>query len=147
MGMVLAGLGFVSGCLYCVRILNKITGILLVFALFWYTLGVSLMTGEFVQARNRFRDQGLKASLGRYAFGFSFAAWACLFLAIISFFIAGKKEHDHVYRTGKERRSSSRGSITNGTAPTTTERGRFNYVPFYKRNRHVAANGFDKETV
>lgn len=39
----------------------------------------------FVQARNAFKDEGRSASLGRYAFGFVWGAWAALFIATILF--------------------------------------------------------------
>lgn len=144
MGMTLAALGFISGCLYCVRILNKITGLLLTFALFWYSLGVTMMTAEFVQARNRFRSAGRSASLGSYAFGFAWASWACLFLSIIFFFIAGKSDRDNKYLTRKERRTSGTSSV-----PASRTRGRFN-MPFGKRRNPSIGetNGaLDKETV
>lgn len=37
----------------------------------------------FVDARNSFRNAGLSASIGRYAFGFSWGAWAAMFLSSI----------------------------------------------------------------
>jgi hypothetical protein len=41
---------------------------------------------EFVQARNVLSAAGFQSSLGTYAFGFTWAAWACLLLSTLLFF-------------------------------------------------------------
>lgn len=70
-----------AACLSCFRIGSGFAGILCGIAWFWFTLAASLMTAEFVQARNRFHDAGLAARLGRYAFGWTWGAWVAITLA------------------------------------------------------------------
>jgi len=83
-------------------------------------------SSEFVMARNRFHDAGLAASVGRYAFGFTWGAWACLTLATIMLFLGcglgGRKEQ---------------------TATTTrAERsGRGSNLMFFRRQRSRGARG------
>lgn len=103
-GMASTVLAFFTALLApCSRLGSGISGSILVWTLFWYTLGVSLMTAEFVQARNRFRDAGMSASIGRYAFGFSWGAWAAIFLATIFLFLGcgagGRSEKTRTRRT------------------------------------------------
>lgn len=44
--------------------------------------------------RNEFRNHGHTAKLGRWAFGFTWAAWAAMFLATIFLFTGvGQKSH------------------------------------------------------
>jgi hypothetical protein len=52
--------------------------------------------------RDRFRDAGLAANIGKYAFGFTWGAWAAMFLATIFLFLgcgAGGRSDDHVRTT------------------------------------------------
>jgi len=78
----------------CSRLASGISGILVLNALFWFSFAAAMMTAEFVQMRNEFHHQGRMAKLGRYAFGFTWAAWACLFLATIFLFTGvGQKSH------------------------------------------------------
>ncbi|KAL8890741.1 MAG: hypothetical protein Q9205_003765 [Flavoplaca limonia] len=58
-------------------------------ALFFQTLTAALMTAAYVQGRNAFRAVGRRAVLGRYNFGFMWAAVACLFLATIMLCVGG----------------------------------------------------------
>ncbi|ESZ90716.1 putative SUR7 family protein FMP45 [Sclerotinia borealis F-4128] len=86
----------------CSRLGSVVGSLTTMSALFFFTLGASLMTAEFVKARNQFRSAGMSASIGRYAFGFTWAAWACLFLASIFLCIGGM--------TGESRRNRRRES-------------------------------------
>lgn len=66
-------------------------------ALGFQTLFAALMTAWSVLGRNHFRSAGQDASLGRYAYGFTWAAVACYLLSTIFFCIggsAGKKNRD-----------------------------------------------------
>jgi hypothetical protein len=71
-------------------------------------------SAEFVQARNQFRSAGISASIGRYAFGFTWGAWAAMFLATLFLFLgcgAGGRNDDKVRSTGSTgffRRNRSR---------------------------------------
>jgi len=71
-------------------------------ALFWQTLAASLMTAWTVQARNVFLANNQTASLGRYAYGFTWGAVACLLFATVLFCAAGSG--------GRSRRRSVRSS-------------------------------------
>ncbi|KAL8710241.1 MAG: hypothetical protein Q9220_005172 [cf. Caloplaca sp. 1 TL-2023] len=91
-------------------------------ALFFQTMTAALMTAAFVQGRNSFRSSGRTATLGRYNFGFMWAAVAALFLATVLFCVGGvtgKKDKGYTKRTGgksffgrkKSTASRSRGSF------------------------------------
>lgn len=71
----------------CSRLASGLSGLILAIALFWMTLAASLMTAVFVKAYNEFRSAGISSSIGRYAFGFTWGAWAAIFLATIMLFI------------------------------------------------------------
>ncbi|KAG8534338.1 uncharacterized protein KY384_001182 [Bacidia gigantensis] len=58
-------------------------------ALFFQSIAAALMTTAFVKGRNLFRSNNRTASLGKYNFGFMWAAAACLFLATVFFLCAG----------------------------------------------------------
>lgn len=107
----------------CSRLAAGFSGAILTFALFLYSLGVSLMTAEFVQARNAFRSAGLNASIGRYAFGFSWGAWAAIFLATVFLFLgcgAGG--------SSREDKRASKAARTNGGGMTSN-------LGFFRRQR------------
>jgi len=78
------------------RLASGLSGLIIGFALFWMSLAAALMTVTFVKARNEFRDAGMDASIGKYAFGFTWGAWAAMFLATIMLFLGcglgGRKE-------------------------------------------------------
>lgn len=94
----------------CSRLASGLSGIILMGSLFFFSLAASLMTAEFVQARDRFTSAGMSAHIGRYAFGFTWGAWAAIFLATIFLFLgcgAGGRKDDNV-------RSSRSGAATSG---------------------------------
>ncbi|KAI8221495.1 Protein SUR7 [Colletotrichum sp. SAR 10_99] len=82
-------------------------------ALFFLSIAVSLMTATFVKARNAFRAAGHDAEIGTYAFGFSWGAWAALFIATFFFFIGirGDKGHKGPSRFSRKRSVRSRRSF------------------------------------
>jgi hypothetical protein len=47
----------------------------------------TIYRAEFVQARNAFHSAGVRANIGSYAFGFTWGAWAAMFLATIMLFL------------------------------------------------------------
>jgi len=69
------------------RLAAGLSGFLVANALFWMSLAASLMTAEFVQARNAFHRNGMTASVGRYAFGWTWGAWGAMFIATILLFV------------------------------------------------------------
>jgi len=98
--------------------------------------------------RNRFHDQGRSAHLGKYAFGFSWAAWFCLLIACAFFFHAGRKRD--AYAHSRRNRNSTSSGVINGVsagAGVETTREKRSPFDFYKRQRHIAADEpFAKET-
>ncbi|MCJ1341268.1 hypothetical protein MMC09_006564 [Bachmanniomyces sp. S44760] len=72
----------------CTRIGAYLSGLLCSVALFFQTLTAALMTAAYVMGRNDF-NMATTAILGKYAFGFMWAAMACLFLSTILFFVGG----------------------------------------------------------
>ncbi|KAL9025345.1 MAG: hypothetical protein Q9196_005814 [Gyalolechia fulgens] len=76
----------------------------------------------FVQGRDAFRSRDRTASLGRYNFGFMWAAVACLFLATLLECVggvAGKKDRTYTKRTGGRtffgRKKSTRSTRSRGS--------------------------------
>ncbi|KAK0628220.1 SUR7/PalI family-domain-containing protein [Bombardia bombarda] len=87
-GLFFEVLAFFSAFLACCsRLGSAITGLIALAALLFYTIAVSLMTATFVKMRNAFVADDREASLGTYAFGFSWGAWAALFISTVLFFM------------------------------------------------------------
>ncbi|KAL8916471.1 MAG: hypothetical protein Q9208_008503 [Pyrenodesmia sp. 3 TL-2023] len=90
----------------CSRIGSFLSSAMCSVALFFQTITAALMTAAYVQGRNAFRSQDRTATLGRYNFGFMWAAVAALFLATLLFCvggITGKKDNSYSSRTGGRR--------------------------------------------
>jgi len=88
-------LAFFAGFLaLCSRLGSAFTGLISLVAFFFLTIAVSLMTATFVKMRNVFLSDGRSASLGRYAFGFSWGAWAALLISTVLFCLARHKRRD-----------------------------------------------------
>jgi len=112
-----------AACLSCFRIGSGLAGLLAAMAWFWFTLAASLMTAEFVEARNVFRKAGMSAKIGTYAFGWTWGAWACITLAVGFLFfgaaVGGSSSNNDNVRTnkssnryfGRQRSTRSRGSF------------------------------------
>lgn len=86
---------------------------------------LTLPSSAFVKGRNLFNSNGQNATLGKYAFGFEWASFACFFLAMILFCIGGaaskksssgsKKNKQGGFFKGRRSASTrSRGSFING---------------------------------
>lgn len=91
------------------RLASGLSGFILSIGLFFFTLAASLMTVTFVKARDRFTDANLDAHVGRYAFGFTWGAWAAMFLATVMLFFGC------AFGRGRDtttRRSASAGGAT-----------------------------------
>ncbi|KAL2198459.1 SUR7/PalI family-domain-containing protein [Corynascus similis CBS 632.67] len=111
-------LAFFSGFLaLCSRLGSALTGLISVVALFFLTIAVSLMTATFVKMRNVFAREGRDASLGRYAFGFSWGAWAALLISTVLFCLARHKRRDN----------------TAAATATTNGHARRRWLPFGRR--------------
>ncbi|MCJ1255779.1 hypothetical protein MMC24_003596 [Lignoscripta atroalba] len=105
----------------CSRIGSYLSSLTCSVALFFQTLTACLMTAAYVIGRNNFIGNQQTASLGRYAFGFMWAAMACLFLATALLCLAGvtSKKSDKTYskKTG--------GKSFFGRKKSTRDRGSF----------------------
>ena len=102
---VLIGLFFAVCSLFlglaalCSRIGSFLSGALCSVALFFQSLTAALMTAAYVIGRNDFRSNNMTANLGKYNFGFMWAAAASLLIATVLFCAGGAAD-----------RSGSRGS-------------------------------------
>ncbi|KAJ4509698.1 Eisosomes component [Exophiala dermatitidis] len=102
----------------CTRLGSYLSGLLTTLAMGFQAIQVSLMTAAYVKGRNNFHRNGQSARLGRYAFGFEWAAFACFLLSTILFCLAGSARRDTTTSTrrgffkGRRSRSTrSRGSF------------------------------------
>lgn len=85
---------FFAGFLACFgRLGAALGGLVALVALVFLTIAVSLMTATFVMMRNAFVENNRSASLGTYAFGFSWGAWAALLISTILFCLARRTHH------------------------------------------------------
>ena len=126
---VLIGLFFAVCALFlgllalCSRIGSYLSSALCSVALFFQTLTTTLMTAAYVMGRNDFLSQGKNASLGRYNFGFMWAAVACLFIATVLFCVGGATSGSS--RGGRASRKSGGGRNFMGRKKTVHNRGSF----------------------
>lgn len=139
--MALAWFGSFLAC--CGRLGSAIAFLLSGAALFFLTIAVSLMTyvsplfpplpsnpilqmltcpphsATFVKARNAFLSAGREATIGTYAFGFSWGAWAALLIATVLFCIGIRGEKGGVKspsRFSRKRSVRSRRSFDVGSS-------------------------------
>jgi hypothetical protein len=115
-----AVLAFFSGFLACCgRLGSAVAGFTTAVALLFYTVAVSLMTAEFVKARNAFLAANRDAYVGRYAFGFSWGAWAALLISLVLYCIGTRAGKDKGYsggrRWGRQKSVRSRRSYDMGS--------------------------------
>ncbi|KAK4989444.1 Eisosomes component [Elasticomyces elasticus] len=84
-------------------------------ALFFQTLTATLMTAWTVLGRNAFNANGQTATLGNYAYGFTWAAMACFLISTILFCAGGATGKNDTYQKksyfGRKRSTRSRGSF------------------------------------
>ncbi|KAA8570126.1 hypothetical protein EYC84_002457 [Monilinia fructicola] len=126
MGLLFTVFAFFTSMLaVCSRLGSFLGALMTMAALFFFTLGASLMTAEFVKARNQFNHAGLSAHLGKYAFGFTWAAWACLFLSMILLCIGGAVGESRRQRRRESKVSDVRDVLVTPTA--NTGGGRFDF--------------------
>ncbi|KAI4091137.1 MAG: hypothetical protein L6R37_007783 [Teloschistes peruensis] len=117
---------FLSLLALCSRIGSFLSSALCSVALFFQTLTAALMTAAYVQGRSAFRSSSRTATLGKYNFGFMWAAVAALFLATLLECVGGvtgKKSSERSYtkRTG----GGGRGFLGMGRKKSTRSRGSF----------------------
>ncbi|KAK2075333.1 hypothetical protein P8C59_009466 [Phyllachora maydis] len=117
LGLFFDVLAFFSGFVACFgRLGSAVAALTSAIALFFLSIAVSMMTAVFVKMRDAFLADGRDATLGRYAFGFSWGAWAALLLATALFGVgirragasaAGAGAADGVTSRGRWRRTRS----------------------------------------
>ncbi|KAI0405585.1 SUR7/PalI family-domain-containing protein [Xylaria palmicola] len=92
------------------RLGAAVAGLASLVALFFHTLAAALMTVTFVKMRDEFVRAGRGARIGRYAFGFTWGAWAALFIATVLFCLGmrGRKDDYHGNGSGWGRKRSVR---------------------------------------
>ncbi|KAI1779224.1 SUR7/PalI family-domain-containing protein [Hypoxylon cercidicola] len=112
--LVFSVMAFFCGFVACFgRLGSAIAGLAAFVALFFHTIAVSLMTAVFVRMRNEFLANGRDASLGRYAFGFSWSSWTALLIATVLFCVGMRGSGDSSSggrRWGRQRSVRSRRS-------------------------------------
>ncbi|KAI1427432.1 SUR7/PalI family-domain-containing protein [Xylaria sp. FL1777] len=113
-------LAFFMGFVACFgRLGSAIAGMISGVALLFHTVAASLMTATFVRMRDQFNSVGRSAHIGRYAFGFTWGAWAALFIATVLFCVGIRAKRDHFStggsRWGRKRSVRSRRSYDIGS--------------------------------
>ncbi|KIW16030.1 hypothetical protein PV08_06081 [Exophiala spinifera] len=88
----------------CTRLGSYLSGLLTMIAMFFQAIQASLMTAAYVKGRDNFRRNGQSAHIGKYAFGFEWAALACFFLATVLFCVGGGARRDSTPKTAGGRR-------------------------------------------
>ncbi|KAI5208327.1 hypothetical protein AUEXF2481DRAFT_294629 [Aureobasidium subglaciale EXF-2481] len=113
-----AAIAFLTGILaICTRLGSYLSGLTVAVAAFFQALAAALMTACFVQGRNAFRRNGQDARLGRYGFGWTWAAFAAFFIAMVLFCVGGavSKSSERTPRKGgmfgRKASTRSRGSF------------------------------------
>jgi len=71
------------------RLFSYLTAFSTLVAVFFQALAASLMTAAYVKGMKNFQNNGRATDLGRYAFGFTWAAFAALFIASALLCLAG----------------------------------------------------------
>jgi hypothetical protein len=84
----------------CGRLGAAIAALMSSVALFFLTIAASLMTVTFVKMRDHFHSVGRSASIGTWAFGFTWGAWAALFIATILFCLGIRARKDNYRSSG-----------------------------------------------
>ncbi|KAE8390233.1 actin cortical patch SUR7/pH-response regulator pali [Aspergillus alliaceus] len=88
----------------CTRIGSYISSLMAWIALVFQILATCLITAVYVQGRNRFNENGQKATLGAKSFGFMWTAVACLFLSCILYCLGGSVGRKESGYSGREHR-------------------------------------------
>ncbi|KAF4549264.1 SUR7/PalI-like protein 3 [Elsinoe fawcettii] len=113
--LIFAAFALLTGVLaLCTRLGAYISGFNAMVALLFQGLAAALMTAWSVEGRNIFRANNQEASLGRYAYGFSWGAVAAFLLATVLFCIGGSvggRDNHSSRRFGRKRSTRSRGSF------------------------------------
>ncbi|ORY11526.1 SUR7/PalI family-domain-containing protein [Clohesyomyces aquaticus] len=98
----------------CSRLGGYLSALTTSMALFFQTLAAALMTAWTVMGRNAFRSGGHSANLGKYLYGFTWAAMACFLLSTVLFCIGGTVGRDSS-SSGVRRKRSTRSNRSRGS--------------------------------
>jgi len=79
-------------------------------------------SAAYVKGRDHFRRNGQNATIGKYAFGFEWASFACFFLATILFCVGGSAAKRDTRGTKAKK---SRGFFKGRRSASTRSRGSF----------------------
>ncbi|KAI0426930.1 SUR7/PalI family-domain-containing protein [Xylaria sp. FL1042] len=121
-------LAFFTGFVACCgRLGSAIAGMMSSVALFFHTVAASLMTATFVKMRDQFNSAGRSAQIGKYAFGFTWGAWAALFIATVLFCVGIRGKRDN-YSTGGTRWGRKRSVRSRRSYDMGNHRVKDNYV-------------------
>lgn len=111
-----ASIALLTGLLaLCSRLGSYLSSLTTFIAMVMQAVTAALMTAWTIKGRNSFRSQGMSASLGVKAYGFTWAALACFFISTVLFCIGGAASKDHSSSRrgmfGRNRSTRSRGSF------------------------------------
>ncbi|PPJ59784.1 hypothetical protein CBER1_04318 [Cercospora berteroae] len=111
---------FISVLAICARLGAYLTGLFGLIAFMMQSVAAALMTAWTVRARNQLNSNGQEASLGRYAYGFTWGAVAALFIAAVLVCIGGAAGKDSSKTKtsyfGRKRSTRSRGSFIDSSS-------------------------------
>ncbi|EXJ81213.1 hypothetical protein A1O3_07503 [Capronia epimyces CBS 606.96] len=99
----------------CTRLGSYLSGLLTTIALFFQTIQAALMTAAYVKGRDNFRKNGQAANIGKYAFGFEWAAVACFLISTVLFCMAGSTRREKTPKAKKQGRGFFRGRRSRST--------------------------------
>ncbi|KIV80607.1 hypothetical protein PV11_08098 [Exophiala sideris] len=103
----------------CTRLGSYLSGLMTMIAAFFQAVNAALMTAAYVKGRNAFRSNGQSSQIGKYAFGFEWAAFACFFISMILFCVGGAASRDKGASSGRRfggrRNKSTRSTKSRGS--------------------------------
>ncbi|EXJ63731.1 hypothetical protein A1O7_00066 [Cladophialophora yegresii CBS 114405] len=95
MALFFAVLGLFTGLLaLCTRLGSYLSSLMTMIAMIFQAVNASLMTAAYIKGRNNFRNNGQRSDIGKYAFGFEWAAFACFLICTILFCMGGTSRRD-----------------------------------------------------
>ncbi|KAI9708867.1 MAG: hypothetical protein M1828_002590 [Chrysothrix sp. TS-e1954] len=106
------------------RLGSYLSGALTMLAMFFQALAAALMTAWTVEGRNAFHKAGQTVSLGKYSYGFTWAAMACFFLSTVLFCVGGSLGKEKRFGGGSRSGGGKKGGMF-GRNRSTRSRGSF----------------------
>ncbi|KAJ9608402.1 Eisosomes component [Cladophialophora chaetospira] len=109
----------------CTRLGSYLSSLMTMLAAFFQAINAGLMTAAYVKGRDNFRGNGQPAHIGKYAFGFEWAAFACFVLSTVLFCLGGGKRKESKASGGKKGFGFGRGRFGGKRSRSTRSRGSF----------------------